>query len=247
MFSPYTVTVTQGIASDRLSSYFVASLIAYLDPSTDCFLIPHILTPEVAHIPSMPTMSATPKGSISIGTPIVTASANFTISTPFTDTGANVRDNTVKIVKIVNSVVFPVVGVAIAFVLGIILLKRRRRKLRRTEKVSEGSGEADAPPFLQMRPELDALQQRHELEVVPKERCELEGQSDRQEMVTQADEENCVIHPIQEMRVVEPSHELDGKPVPSGKDPNIKPLPLDDPPFRLSLLGEPKGANERMA
>ncbi|KAL8776842.1 MAG: hypothetical protein Q9194_002907 [Teloschistes cf. exilis] len=90
--------------------------------------------------------------------------------------------------KIIEIVIIPVVTVAVAVLFGVSLFKRRRRKLRQTEKGLERSGDADAPPFLQMKPELDALQQRHELEAVPKEPCKLEGQGSRQEMMRQADE-----------------------------------------------------------
>ncbi|KAI4193603.1 MAG: hypothetical protein LQ350_008239 [Teloschistes chrysophthalmus] len=56
----------------------------------------------------------------------------------------------------------------------------------------------------------DALQQRHELEAVPKEPCEMEGHDSRPEMMTQADE-------VQELGLPEPSHELDGKEIQSSK------------------------------
>ncbi|KAL8628829.1 hypothetical protein Q9189_005461 [Teloschistes chrysophthalmus] len=62
----------------------------------------------------------------------------------------------------------------------------------------------------QIKPELDALQQRHELEAVPKEPCEMEGHDSRPEMMTQADE-------VQELGLPEPSHELDGKEIQSSK------------------------------
>ncbi|KAL9582649.1 MAG: hypothetical protein Q9212_003171 [Teloschistes hypoglaucus] len=142
---------------------------------------------------SRPTATTAPKGSISIGTPSVTASASI----PPTGTGVNARNDTVNIV---NSTVIPVVSVAVAIVVGLMLFRRRRKKLRRTEKSLERSGEAEASPFLQMKPELDALQQRFELDTTPKGLCELEGQSSRQEMMTQADEENRVTRHVQELR-----------------------------------------------
>lgn len=95
----------------------------------------------MAQIILRPTATAVLKESISIGTPSVTVSANI----PPTGTGINTRND---IVKIVNSTVIPVVSITITIVVGLILFRRRRKKLRRTEKSLERSGEAEASLFL---------------------------------------------------------------------------------------------------
>ncbi|KAL8665194.1 MAG: hypothetical protein Q9202_002416 [Teloschistes flavicans] len=203
---PLTLTVAEGLTGDVLSQSAAKVVSGYLSQLQvgSCSANVQLVTPSAVQIPTKLTASATPQGSISIGTPSVTASTLL----PPIGTGVNTRDNTVKIV---NKVVVPVVCVAGVFVSGIILFVRRRMKLRRREKKLERSGEAEAPPFLQMKPELDAVQQRHELDATPKEPRELEGQSSRQEMMTQADKENRVTRHVQELRAQQSSHELDGK------------------------------------
>ncbi|KAI4108552.1 MAG: hypothetical protein L6R37_000988 [Teloschistes peruensis] len=199
-------------------STWAATFAAFVVEPPPCYINAQIVTSSVAQTPSKPTAKAAPKGTISTSTPSIAAP----VSIPSTSTSANARDNTIKIVKIV---IIPVATTAVVFLFGVFLFKRRRRKLRQTEKGLERSGEADAPPFLQMKPELDALQQRHELEAVSKEPCELEGQGSRQQMMTQADEDRPVNCHVQELGGLEPSQELDGKRVQPGKSSNVPPKP----------------------
>ena len=163
----------------------------------------HTVMVTISVAPSMVLSSSSMMASQTSASPVVETA---TTSSPTIAPQSNGRHNTVMVAV---SVVFSVIG-AIAILIGGLLIRRRRRKLRHAQAdVNKPSGsDSKQTDIYQGKPELDAEQRRHEMEA-ERERCELDGQSSRQELTAERlDDKHGRGSEPQELRGLEPSSEL---------------------------------------
>lgn len=228
----FTFAVSKGLYGDSLTRS-VENVFRHSIGLANCFVNADIITATetVARTTSITSnrpvlTSQAPAGTATNSTGGITPSPTGVSTDDRTTFRSKDRTNTIKIAVSVTASVFSII--VIALVIFYVLKRRNLVRLSKQGSKADSKEESDQLPWLHQKPELDAEQQRHEMEA-EKEPRELQGQSSRQEMEAEqealelegqssraeigGDQANVNLRRTrdsQELGEVEPSHELIG-------------------------------------
>ena len=175
----FTFAVSKDLHGDNLTRS-VENVFRHSLGFANCFVNADIITPTetVARTTSVTSNTVLTSQTLPETT---TSPEGITTSPTGVSTDNKTTSGTIQI-RIAVSVAASVFTVIVnALVIFFVLKHRNRVRLSKQSSNAESKEESDQLPWLHRKPELDAEQQRHEMEA-EKEPRELQGQSSRQEM-----------------------------------------------------------------